>query len=163
MKRGLILGMIWGVAAWAQDLPTDPLVETAGPTPAVAKEAAGQATIITSDMFQLDTSENQGTFTGNVKVVDPNFELSADELVIFFSEGNQLERLVARGNVNIRQGNRASLSRQAEYLIAEKKITLTGDPTVTEGRNQITGTKITIYQDREKMDVEGRSRVQFFP
>lgn len=163
MKRGWILGMIWGVAAWAQEVPTDPLVETAGPAPAVAKEAAGQATIITSDMFQLDASEKKGTFTGNVNVVDPNFELSADELVIFFAEDNQLERLVARGNVNIRQGNRASLSRQAEYLIAEKKITLTGDPTVTEGRNQITGTKITIYQDREKMDVEGRSRVQFFP
>lgn len=148
------------------DLPSDPVLETdapAAPSPAASDQTKAQATIITSDSFQLEASENRGTFSGNVKVVDPNFELSADELVIFFGANNQLERLLARGNVAIKQGGRASSSRQAEYILAEKKITLTGDPTVTEGRNQITGTKITIYQDREKMDVEGRSRVQFFP
>ncbi|MFQ3670508.1 MAG: LptA/OstA family protein [Verrucomicrobiia bacterium] len=159
------IGYVLFVAATAQELekPADPIVETTGPVAAAREEGQGQATIITSDSFQLNASENQGTFTGNVRVVDPNFELTSDELVIFFGAGNQLERILARGNVVIKQGGRASSSRQAEYFLAEKKITLTGDPTVTEGRNQITGTKITIYQDREKMDVEGRSRVQFFP
>jgi lipopolysaccharide export system protein LptA len=156
----LTAGLLLTTPLTAQD--SDPVVETTGPA-AGGGAPAVQSTVINSDNFRLDLSKNEGIFTGNVRVVDPKFELASDELVIYFEDGSKLKRLVARGNVNIKQADKSSSSRQAEYIIDERKIILTGDPSVMQGRNKITGTAITIYQDQEKMDVDGRSRVQFFP
>ena len=132
-------------------------------TPPAKKETA-PATTITSDTLSLDLSKKQGTFSGNVKAVDPKFELSADELIIYFDKDNKPERLVATGNVQIKQSDKNTSSRQAEYIVAEKKIVLTGDPVVSQGPNKISGNTITIYQDSEKMTVEGgRTKAVIFP
>lgn len=149
----LLLGFISGVflmPAQAQDK---------------AKAPAGEKkqTEITSNSFKLDLGKKIGTFSGNVVVKDPGFNLSSDELVVYFADGNKMEKLVARGNVKIKNGTeRASESREAEYILAEKKIKLTGDPVVIQGENRITGTVITIYPDSDRMDVDGRSKVQFY-
>ena len=120
-------------------------------------------TTVSSNTFRLDMTRKEGTFSGSVTVKDPKFDLDSDELVVYFNKDNQMERLVARGNVKIRQsqGNSSS-SREAEYLLADKKIKLTGDPVVMQGTNRVTGTVITIYPDSDRMDVDGRSKVQFF-
>jgi lipopolysaccharide export system protein LptA len=120
-------------------------------------------TEVTSNSFRLDLSKKLGTFSGSVTVKDANYELTSDELTIYFTEDNKMERLVARGNVKIKQGSgRSAESREAEYVVADKKIKLTGDPVVSQGANRITGTVITIYPDSDKMEVDGRSKVQFY-
>jgi lipopolysaccharide export system protein LptA len=74
-----------------------------------------------------------------------------------------MERLVARGNVKIKQGaDRSATCREAEYNVAEKRLRLTGDPVVMQNQNRVTGTVITIYPENDRMEVDGRSRVQFF-
>jgi len=129
-----------------------------------AKKEAAPATTITSDSLSLDLSKKEGTFSGSVKAVDPKFELNSDELIIYFDKDNKPERLVAKGNVAIKQADKTTSSRQAEYIIAERKIVLTGDPVVSQGPNRVNGNTITIYQDSEKMTVEGgRSTVKFYP
>lgn len=149
----LVLGL--GLQARAQtQIVTNP----------TAKKEAGPATTITSDSLSLDLSKKEGTFSGNVKAVDPKFELNSDELIIYFDKDNKPERLVAKGNVTIKQADKNTSSRQAEYVVAERKIILTGDPAVSQGPNKVSGNTITIYQDSEKMTVEGgRTKALFFP
>jgi lipopolysaccharide export system protein LptA len=131
--------------------------------PAAKKEAV-PATTITSDTLSLDLSKKEGIFSGSVKAVDPKFELAADELIIYFDGDNKPERLVAKGNVTIRQTDKTSSSRQAEYIVAERKIVLTGNPVVSQGANRVSGNTITIFQDSEQMKVEGgRTTAIFFP
>ncbi|NJK90582.1 MAG: hypothetical protein HC904_01380 [Blastochloris sp.] len=128
-----------------------------------AAKAAVKETEVTSNSFRLDLSKKLGTFTGSVLVKDPNFDLSSDELVVYFDDDNKLQRLVARGNVKIKQASgRAAEAREAEYVVTEKKIKLTGDPVVNQGQNRVTGTVITIYPESDRMDVDGRSKVQFY-
>jgi lipopolysaccharide export system protein LptA len=122
-----------------------------------------KGTQVVSDAFRLNLSKKEGLFTGNVRVTDANYTLEAEELTVYFTADNKMERLVARGNVKIKQGaDRSATCREAEYNVAQKRLRLTGDPVVMQNQNRVTGTVITIYPENDRMDVDGRSRVQFF-
>jgi len=136
---------------------------TAQTQPAAAADPAAKGTQVVSDAFRLNLSKKEGLFTGNVRVTDPGYTLEAEELTVYFTQDNKMERLVARGNVKIKQGaDRAATCREAEYNVAEKRIRLTGEPVVMQNQNRVTGTVITIYPESDRMDVDGRSKVQFF-
>ncbi len=136
------------------------------PAETQAQESEGvkdEGTVVTSNRFRLDLSKKEGVFAGGVRVVDPDFELTAEELIAYFDENNQVERLVARGKVEIQQGNeRSATCREAEYSVTEKSLKLNGDPVVTQDGNEITGTVIKIFPDGDRMEVDGRSKVEFF-
>jgi lipopolysaccharide export system protein LptA len=123
----------------------------------------GESATVSSDSFKLDLQNKQGLFSGKVHVQDPRFELDAEEMIVFFTKDDKLERLVAKGKVRIKHGqDRSAVCKEAEYIIAEKKIKLTGDPVVSQGENRLTGNAIVIYPDTDRMEVDGRSKVQFF-
>jgi lipopolysaccharide export system protein LptA len=126
-------------------------------------EPASGATTINSDTFRLDLVKKEGVFLGNVVMKDNRFELKSKELVIYFDANNKPERVVAKGDVTIQQGDKTTSSRQAEFITAEKKIVLTGDPQVTQKQNKMSGTTITIFPESDRMDVQGRTTVQIFP
>lgn len=125
--------------------------------------SAVEGTVVTSSRFRLDLEKKEGVFAGEVRVVDPQFEITAEELVAYFDDKNEVERLVARGKVTIVQGeDRTATCREAEYLVSENSLRLTGDPVVSQSGNQVTGTIIKIYPEGDRMEVDGRSKVQFF-
>jgi len=146
-------------------LPLSLSAQTPARPPAATAPAAEAVagTQVTSDTFRLNLEKKEGVFSGNVKVTDKTFNLESEELIVYFAADNKLERLVARGSVKIKSGgNRAATSREAEYLVAEKKIRLTGDPVVLQNQNRVTGTVITMYPESDRMEVDGRSKVTFF-
>jgi lipopolysaccharide export system protein LptA len=123
------------------------------------------ATVVTSEVFRLDMAQKQGVFTGNVLVVANDFKLKATEITVFFAAdgSNKIERLVARGAVEIEQSDRNAKSNQAEYLVAQDKMILSGSPEITQrGGNRLTGSTITIYRSSNRMEVDGRSRVVLY-
>ena len=124
---------------------------------------SSEGTIVTSNRFRLDLEKKEGVFSGEVKVEDPQFDITAEELIAFFDENNQVERLVARGKVSLTQGTkRSATAREAEYMVSDKSLRLTGDPVVTQEGNEVRGTVIKIYPEGDRMEVDGRSKVQFF-
>ncbi len=123
------------------------------------------ATVVTSDVFRWDMGKKQGVFTGNVVTVAEDFKMKADEMTVFFSEGaeGKPERILARGNVTIEQSDRIAKSNQAEYIVLEDKMVLTGSPDITQKTgNHITGSTITIYRNANRMEVDGRSRMVLY-
>jgi len=142
------------------------LIGIVSPSPASGQEAEAapaEGTIVTSNRFRLDLEKKEGVFSGDVRVVDTEFEITAEELVAYFDDKNEVERLVARGKVTIVQGaDRTATCREAEYLVSENSLRLTGDPVVSQSGNQVTGTVIKIFPEGDRMEVDGRSKVQFF-
>jgi len=61
--------------------------------------------------------------------------------------GRELDRVVARGNVVVKQGMRRGVAEQAEYTASDGKFVLSGgEPTVTDGSsNSATGSSLTFY------------------
>ena len=140
---------------------------TGAPAPAPVSD---DATVITADSFRLDQGTRQGVFTGSVVVSSKNFRMQSRELTVFFGAGapaagtsasgsNKVQRLLARGEVLIVSQDRNASAVQADYDVASDKMVLTGTPQITQGKDTITGTTITLYRSSNKMEVDGRSRV----
>jgi len=134
---------------------TSPTTET---TPAPGKDET-VTTTINSDTLQLDLAKGEGFFSGKVHVTSPKFDMTSDEMTVIFGKDGKPQKFIAKGNINMTNGDRTGTSHMAEYDVAEKKITMTGDPVVTQQQNRVTGTTIVIYPETDRMDVTGRTTV----
>lgn len=120
---------------------------------------------ITADKLVTDNQKRSADFTGNVKAVQQNTVITTDRLTLFYgSQGgksptqstNSIERMEANGNVRIEFDNKVAVSRQAVYIIAERKLVLSGpESKVISGQDEISGSKITFYRDKGQVALEG--------
>ncbi len=146
------------ICGWVMGLSVACLM-AADPTP----ETKANQTVVTSEQFRLDMGKRQGVFSGNVLVSSPNFKMKSPEMTVSFGEtDNRIEKLVAKGGVEIEQPDRTAKANQVDYVVSEDKIVLSGSPEVLQGKNKITGTTITIYRKDNRMDIDGRSRVLIY-
>ncbi|QSR85148.1 LptA/OstA family protein [Methylacidimicrobium sp. B4] len=121
------------------------------------------ATVVTSNTFRLDMNIHQGFFNGNVIMITNNMRLRSNEMTVFFDEtGSQVKRLIARGDALLEQPNRTGKSHQMEYIVAENKLIMTGNPEVIDSQNHVTGTVITLFRDTDQMQVDGHSKVVLY-
>ncbi|MDR1576611.1 MAG: hypothetical protein LBT86_00035 [Deltaproteobacteria bacterium] len=83
-----------------------------------------------------------------------------------FSGGQEIERVVCEGSVKIQQGDRLAVGQKALYLARSKprRLILTGDARVWQGRNAVTGHEVTYFLDENRSQVESQnnSRVRAF-
>lgn len=160
-----------------------------GTTPAFsanAKEAIGQDSEKKSIEIQSDKlrSENEGKkiiFSGNVLSTWGDLEIQSDILEVYSNPQNKkdkkikklsdgqpeqdLEKIIAIGNVRIKKGDRRAKGDRADYNNKKQVIVITGTPHATawEGDNIIKGEKMTFHLEEDLFKVEGRVRLVLFP
>ncbi len=140
-------------------------------SPAMAEETTGQtkqAPIrITADKLVTDNAKRSAQFSGNVKAVQGDTVITADRLTIYYksgggsasASGGNIERLEADGRVRIEFDNKVAVSNQAVYIIAERKLVLSGPGSkVVSGQDEISGSKITFFRDDGRVALEGDER-----
>ena len=120
---------------------------------------------ITADKLVTDNRKQSAEFSGNVKAVQQNTVITTDRLTLFYSSQggksptdstNSIERMEADGNVRIEFDNKVAVSHQAVYIIAERKLVLSGpESKVISGQDEISGSKITFYRDNGQVALEG--------
>ncbi|QSR89706.1 hypothetical protein IT6_01855 [Methylacidiphilum caldifontis] len=119
------------------------------------------ATVVTSNTFKMDQNIHQGFFSGNVIAIANNFKMRSNEMTVFFDEnGSEIKKLIAKGEAILIQEKRTAKAAQMEYIVAEDKLILTGNPEVIEeNKDHVTGNVITIFRNSNQMFVDGHSRV----
>jgi lipopolysaccharide export system protein LptA len=127
------------------------------------EQAADDVTVITSDRLTFDYSKQYALFDGNVIVTDPEMKLTSDKLTVRFSEENDVETIIAEGNVRIWQADKVATGGHAKYEVASGRIQLTRDPKVRRGKDLLEGTTITFWRDENKMVCEPQARLVIFP
>ena len=122
---------------------------------------------ITADELISHGDKNYAEFIGNVAAIQGNFSIHSDALRIYYhasgtnitadsNKPDALEKIVAIGNVVIKADSRRAETERAEYSLKEDKVVLSGeDSTVTDGKNTLTGSKITWHRDTGQISVEG--------
>jgi len=118
---------------------------------------------ISSDKLEFDYQDFVARFEGNVRVVDPQFVLTADRILVFFDKDaktNEVRRLDAIGNVKVTSEDRAGSCGKAVYTRATGAIVLTQSPVVSKGENVLRGEKITVWLGESRIDVEGDNAAQ---
>lgn len=131
---------------------------------------------ITADRLVAETQSRYADFIGSVNAVQGDTVITCDKLRIFYDKQKEgeasgqgaIKRLEAEGNVVIHSQDKVATSAKAVYEMATGVVILSGPGSrVTDGPNTITGEKITLFRNQERMIVEkgGDKRVEavFFP
>jgi lipopolysaccharide export system protein LptA len=119
--------------------------------------ASEQPLRITSQQLEADNKQLLITFTGNVVAKQGEMTIHADVARVYYEkkeEGNEVREIVATGNVRIQEGERLATCQKAVFTNAEQKIVLTGQPKVWQGKDVVSGEKITILMEEDKSFVE---------
>jgi lipopolysaccharide export system protein LptA len=136
------------------------LLALAWPDDARAQESAlvrnNQPIKLKSDHLATDTSNRTATFTGRVVAQQGDLTVQADRLVVRYAEkGNDVDEVLATGNVRITQGERSASAGRAVYDNAAGIMKLEDNPRVQQGEDTIVGATITYYVNELKSVVVG--------
>ena len=103
-------------------------------------------------------------FSRNVKVVQGDVQLNADNLQAFYPTGSsQPDRLEAEGNVRVFEGDREIRCTRATYDREGSSVRCKGDAVLIQGCDEVRGREIELNIDDERIRVSGAASVVFRP
>jgi lipopolysaccharide export system protein LptA len=121
------------------------------------------STVITSDDLAMDMERKIATFTGHVKVVDPQGTMTADKMIVYLAqEGenqNGVKRIEASGGVTIAQQGSKAMSDEAVYDAATQTVVLSGAASVDTADGTVMGETVTFNMATNSAQVKGRPRM----
>jgi len=79
------------------------------------------------------------------------------------SKGQKIKDIIAEENVEITSTTRQATCHKAVFSDAARTITLTGNASLRDEANEVTGQKVTIYVDEGRTTVEGDPRMTLTP
>ncbi|MEI7902219.1 MAG: LptA/OstA family protein [bacterium] len=143
------------VAVSAQDTP-----ET-GSKPEKSEKAQkgagpGRESVITADRIEFDNKEGVILFDQNVLVDDEQFVMRSERLLVFMQGTNDVQQIMAVGQVSITNQNRVASCDKAVYTKKDGQIVMSGSARLMRQGDQggeVTGDRITIWVDDERMEV----------
>jgi lipopolysaccharide export system protein LptA len=118
---------------------------------------------ITSDWMEVDQKKNTITYKGRVVMVQAEMTMRSEALTAHYDpEMKRMGQIIAEGKVNATQGDRVATGEKAVFDDKAKTVTLTGNPIMRQGNNQVSGTKVIYFmeQDRAVAEGDGKIRVQ---
>ena len=137
-------------------LPCEPVKAQAPDDTNPETPAPAGSTVITSDELHSDQVAHTSIFTGNVVVVGTNFHMTCQEMTVYFTNDNKVQKIVSTGDVVITQPDRITHCGHAEYTQATDIFVLTDSPVIlSNGKDKVQGTRITIERQTQKMTVDG--------
>lgn len=123
--------------------------------------------VITADTMELQRRKNTIIYRGNVLVEREDIRIASDVLSARYDpDDGVLKRVVAEGKVRVSHGGREMTGEEAVFDGLKETITVSGNTVVRDGKNTISGDRITIYikEDRSVVEnTEGRVRAVLFP
>jgi lipopolysaccharide export system protein LptA len=127
---------------------------------------AGSPISIRSDELEATDSDGVRTliFRQNVEVRQADLFLGARYLEARYRDGSkQPDRLVARGDVLIRQGEREGRCAEAFYDHPGQRIVCRGDAELRDGADRVSGESIAFDLVRQRVSVEGGADLLLHP
>ncbi len=123
--------------------------------------------VITADTMELQRRQNIIVYRGDVLVEREDVRIASDVLSARYDpEDGVLKTVVAEGKVRVNHSGREMTGDRAVFDGLKETITVSGNTVVREGKNSISGDRITIYikEDRSVVEnTEGRVRAVIFP
>ena len=108
----------------------------------------------------IDYNNKIAEFFEQVRVHDKNGIMDSDYLkVIFTSDGLSISKMVAAGNVVIKQKKRTTYSDSAIYVLQSEVLRLIGNPKILEEGNMYTADEITVLIKQNKVLFEPSAKI----
>ncbi len=120
-------------------------------------------TEIRANKVVYDESKGMAELFGNVRVRDPRAAMNCGMVRLFLKDDNEIDWIEATSEVIIQSDDRKALADIATYYADEGKFALEGDPKVKQGKNIMTGDRITFWHETRRMVCEPNARVLLYP
>lgn len=118
----------------------------------VSATASGKPPLnIQAPSSEWDLRSHVAVFHGPVTATRADVTLTCETLTVTFAGARRVRTAEAAGSVVVLQGERRATGDRAVLDADTGEIVLTGSPRVAEGSNQLTGQKITLLLDGEKV------------
>jgi lipopolysaccharide transport protein LptA len=134
--------------------------ETAELTPDGIGEATGieavhdaQAITIRADHTRWNLTTKTSEMTGAVQATQGDLSLSCDRATLQYTDDSTVQRAVANGRVVVTRGGHRATGEKA--VLEEGRLTLTGDPKLSDGRSWMTGSRIVFVVGEEAVECDG--------
>ncbi len=130
------------------------------PPPQAGADAGAAATgerpplEIEAPLSDWDMKSRSVRFTGGVRAVRGPVVLTCDQLDVRYADADRMEQAVATGNVEVVRDERRATGDKAVLTTVDGRIELTGSPTLAEGPNTLTGKRIELFLDDERVRCE---------
>jgi len=131
---------------------------------------------ITSDRMEAFNEKKVVVFSGNAMAKQGSNVLRADKLFLYYKNDTgrkekvvggietektgDLEKIEAKGNVSLTQGQRVATGDDAVYFRDGNKVVMTGNAVLKEGKNSIRGDRVIVFLNENKGIVEGNTKTQ---
>jgi lipopolysaccharide export system protein LptA len=130
---------------------------------------------ITSNRMEAFNEKKMVIFSGNAKVIQGNSVLKSDKIILYYKKDpekkdkvgtietdatGELDRVEAKGNVSLIQGERTALGEEAVFVRESNKVILTGNAVLKEGKNTIRGDRVIVFLNEDRGVVESDSQKQ---
>lgn len=117
---------------------------------------------IEADKLEVADSEGTAVFSGNVAVTQGTTLLKTDRLKVYYGRdaqgqtgpGGNVRKIEAQGKVAVRSGDQVASAEQAEVDMESQIASLSGNVSVSQGNNIITGCTVTIDMKTNDIDVK---------
>ena len=119
---------------------------------------------VVSDRLSYVDSDRKAVFSGNVRLRGEEFTMTADTVQVLLAarnqggnkSGNQLDHIVAQGDIVIQQPDRKATGNQLVYTAQEQKFVLTGapgkKPSIFDAEHgQISGNSLTFFTQGDRV------------
>jgi lipopolysaccharide export system protein LptA len=116
-------------------------------------------TNITSDSLVLRSKDRVFVYQGNVVVTQGDMKLIAKTLEGTYNELNQIEKMIAKGEVEITKQDITATCQKALYDAVSTTVTLTENPQLEQEDSVLTADKIKIFLNENRSQAEGNVRV----
>ena len=117
---------------------------------------------IESNSVYLDDTENLGIYSGNVVVLQGSIRITGDELTVFYSEENELDKIIIKGQpATFRQlPDNSNTYDEAEALVMEyhendSMIILSNNARVRQGDRRLIADHIEYDTERSQVRAKG--------
>lgn len=118
-----------------------------------------ESTVITAEKLTFDYKQAFALFEQNVVVDDPGIFLTCDNMEVKFDAQDEVESIIARGQVQIQQEDFAARAEVATYDVKSGDILLEVNPVVRKGQDLLKGGVIRYNRFDEKLVSTGGVRL----
>ncbi len=120
-------------------------------------------TEIRANRIVYDEGEQRASLSGNVRLRNAKMAMNCDEIHLHLKDDHKIDWLEAVGGVIIQSEDRKALADRATYEADEGKFILEGKPPmVKQGRNVMTGDRITFWHEARSMLCEPNGRILYY-
>ena len=128
----------------------------------IVQQNKGLPVEVTADSLAVDQATGKAIFTGNVVIVQGEMRLSANEVLVLYSEDPRgITRVEATGEVILISGEDAAESERADYDVTDGTIVMTGNVLLAQGLSTLTADKMTVQIESGTAQMSGSVKTIF--